>query len=88
VIPALRQKISFHRLNFMDEDYRIRDVFHFIFFRNVMIYFERRTQQEVLEKMCRNLAPGGYLFVGHSESLTGMNLPLKQVGTAIFRKPE
>jgi chemotaxis protein methyltransferase CheR len=88
IVPQLRQKISFHRLNFMDADYRVRDMFHAIFFRNVMIYFDRPTQEAVIRKLCRNLLPGGYLFVGHSESLAGMNLSLHQAGTAIFRKPE
>lgn len=88
IVPQLRQKISFHRLNFMDADYRVRDMFHAIFFRNVMIYFDRPTQEGVIKKLCRNLLPGGYLFVGHSESLAGMNLSLQQLGTAIFRKPE
>ncbi len=40
----------------------------------------------MLHKMCRNLAPGGYLFVGHSESLAGMDLPLSPVESAIFQK--
>jgi chemotaxis protein methyltransferase CheR len=88
IVPQLRRKVSFHRLNFMDADYRVRNMFHAIFFRNVMIYFDRRTQESVIGKLCRNLLPGGYLFVGHSESLAGMNLSLQQVGTAIFRKPE
>ena len=86
VVPELRRKVTFHPLNFMDEDFRIRDIFDAIFFRNVMIYFDRPTQEAVLHKMCRNLAPGGYLFVGHSESLAGMDLPLSPVESAIFQK--
>jgi chemotaxis protein methyltransferase CheR len=84
--PALRKKVSFHQLNFMDADYAIKDIFDVIFFRNVMIYFDRETQQTVINRMCRNLAPGGYLFAGHSESLTGLNIPLTAVKTAIYRK--
>ncbi len=86
VVPQLRQKISFHRLNFMDEDYHVRDLFQAIFFRNVMIYFDRPTQEAVVQKLCRNLAPGGYLFIGHSESLTGLSIPVEQVGVSIFQK--
>jgi chemotaxis protein methyltransferase CheR len=85
--PELRARVSFHRLNFMDQDYRLSDVFDVIFFRNVMIYFDKSTQEAVLNRMCRHLAPGGYLFVGHSESLTGLNIPVVQVRTSIFRKP-
>jgi chemotaxis protein methyltransferase CheR len=71
----------------MDEQYGVKDLFDVIFFRNVMIYFDRATQEAVINKMCRNLAPGGYLFVGHSESLAGLEIPVKCVGTAVFRKP-
>jgi len=88
VAPKLREKISFHQLNFMEEQYSVKDVFDIIFFRNVMIYFDRPTQQLVINKMCRNLAPGGYFFTGHSESLSGMDIPLKPVEVAIYRKTE
>jgi chemotaxis protein methyltransferase CheR len=84
--PRLREKVSFRQLNFMDSDYRIRQMFEAIFFRNVMIYFDRATQEAVVRKLCRNLVPGGYLFVGHSESLAGLNVPLQGVHTAVFRK--
>jgi chemotaxis protein methyltransferase CheR len=87
VIPELRRKISFHQLNFMAADYCVKDIFDVIFFRNVMIYFDKPTQEAVINKLCRNLAPGGYLFVGHSESLTGLNIPVTSVGSAVFRKP-
>jgi chemotaxis protein methyltransferase CheR len=88
VVPALRQKISFHRLNFMDESYRVKEMFDVIFFRNVMIYFDRKTQESVVNKLCQHLVPGGYLFVGHSESLAGMNIPVRRLRTSIFQKPE
>lgn len=87
VIPQLRQKISFYRLNFMEDEYSIRDVFDAVFFRNVMIYFDRETQASVIRKICRRLAPGGYLFVGHSESLAGLDIPVETVQASIFRKP-
>lgn len=86
IVPELRRKVTFHALNFMDEDYRIRDVFDVVFFRNVLIYFDRSTQETVINKMCRNLAPGGYFFAGHSESLAGLDVPLRCVHTSIFRK--
>jgi chemotaxis protein methyltransferase CheR len=86
VAPALRQRISFHRLNFMDESYPVKDRFDVIFFRNVLIYFDRKTQESVVNKLCRHLVPGGFLFVGHSESLGGMNIPLSRVRTSIFQK--
>jgi len=87
VIPGLRKKVSFHQLNFMDQDYGVREIFDAIFFRNVMIYFDRPTQEAVINKLCRNLAPGGYLFAGHSESLAGLNIPVNPVRASIYRKP-
>jgi chemotaxis protein methyltransferase CheR len=86
VVPELRRKVSFFRLNFMDDDYGVRDQFEIIFFRNVMIYFDKPTQEQVIRKLCRNLKPGGYLFVGHSESLAGLRIPVSAVDTAVYRK--
>lgn len=87
IIPELRHKIIFHQLNFMDAQYGVKDLFEVIFFRNVMIYFDKATQEAVIHKLCRNLVPGGYLFVGHSESLAGLNLPVAGIGAAIYQKP-
>jgi chemotaxis protein methyltransferase CheR len=87
VSPELRRKVSFHRLNLMDAEYGVRDLFHVVFFRNVMIYFDRPTQEAVINKLCRNLVPGGYLFAGHSESLHGLDIPVRLVQTSIYRKP-
>ena len=86
IVPALRQRVRFHRLNFMDADYRVADRFDAIFFRNVMIYFDKRTQEAVINKLCRNLRPGGFLFIGHSESLMGLEVPVRMVGSAIYQK--
>lgn len=86
IVPELREKIRFGRLNFMNEDYGVREQFDAIFFRNVMIYFSKETQQAVLSKLCRNLRIGGYLFAGHSESLVGFDLPIKQVSSSVFQK--
>jgi chemotaxis protein methyltransferase CheR len=87
MVPELRRRISFRRLNFMDAHYAVKDMFEVIFFRNVMIYFDKPTQEQVIHKLCRNLVPGGFLFVGHSESLAGLSLPVTAVGSAIYRKP-
>jgi chemotaxis protein methyltransferase CheR len=86
IVPDLRATVTFHSLNFMAEDYRIRDVFDVVFFRNVLIYFDRSTQELVINKICRNLVSGGYLFVGHSESLTGLDIPLRCVHTSVFQR--
>lgn len=81
----LRQKVSFARLNFMDNSYNIADNFDIIFCRNVLIYFDRKTQENVINKLCRHLKKGGYFFLGHSESVTGLNVPLTQVKPTVFR---
>jgi chemotaxis protein methyltransferase CheR len=86
VAPELRRAVSFERLNLMDETYKIRGPFDVVFFRNVMIYFDRPTQEKVLNRICRNLNSGGYLFVGHSETLAGLDVPAAGVGPAIYRK--
>lgn len=86
IVPELRRKIAFHELNFMHADYAVKDRFEVIFFRNVMIYFDKPTQQAVIRKLARHLVPGGFLFVGHSESLAGLDIPVSVVGPAVYRK--
>ncbi len=86
IVPELRQRVSFGRLNFMNDDYGIRETFDAVFFRNVMIYFSKETQQVVLGKLCRQLNVGGYFFAGHSESLVGFDLPIRQVENSVFQK--
>jgi chemotaxis protein methyltransferase CheR len=86
VVPELRRKVTFHQLNFMADDYGIRDMFDLVFFRNVMIYFDKPTQEAVINKISRYLVPGGYFFAGHSESLAGLDTELTAVQTAVFRK--
>jgi len=86
VVPELRQKIEFRRVNFMDSDYGLSEAPEIIFCRNVIIYFDRATQIRLLGKLVRQLAPGGYFFAGHSESLQNMDLPLASVTTAVYRK--
>ncbi|MCJ2165758.1 MULTISPECIES: CheR family methyltransferase [unclassified Pseudodesulfovibrio] len=82
---VLRNKISFQRLNFMG-DFRLPQKQDIIFCRNVVIYFDRATQEILFQKFCNNLQSGGYLFIGHSESLSGMPLPIKQVAPTVFQR--
>lgn len=85
--PELRAHTSFQRLNLMDEIYSdIPRDFDLIFCRNVLIYFDRPTQEKVINKLCRHLRPGGYFFLGHSESITGYNVPLRQLKPTVFQK--
>ncbi|MFW5886171.1 MAG: CheR family methyltransferase [Bacteroidota bacterium] len=84
IIPQIRKNIIFKRLNFMDEKYDVDHVFDMIFCRNVLIYFDRGTQENVINKLCTHLKPGGYLFLGHSESITNIKVPLQQIRPTIF----
>lgn len=86
IVPELRNRIRFRRLNFMDDDFGFREPFDIIFCRNVIIYFDKRTQERLINKFCRHLIPGGYLFMGHSETLSGLDVPLVQVASTIYRK--
>lgn len=85
VVKELRNKITFRQLNFM-EPFRMDQPMDVIFCRNVVIYFDRPTQEVLFQKFCNSLAPGGYLFIGHSESLSGMRLPVTQVAPTVFRR--
>ena len=86
ISPLLRQRVGFGRLNFMDDTYPVRDMQHVIFCRNVLIYFDKSTQTHVLSRLCDCLIPGGYLFIGHSETASGLNLPIKQVANTVFKR--
>lgn len=81
--PHVRQKVRFARLNLMDQTYAVPDTYDVIFCRNVLIYFDKPTQQEVINKLCAKLRKGGYLFLGHSESILNMKVPIKQVRPTI-----
>ncbi len=84
VAPEVRAKIRFGHLNFLAPDYGLTETFDVIFFRNVMIYFDRDTQQQVVSRMCQNFQPQGTLFIAHSETLQGLPLPLRNIGPSIY----
>lgn len=86
--PHIANMAVFRRINLMDDRYPIKSLLDVIFCRNVMIYFDRKTQAAVLAKLSRYLKPGGYLFIGHSESLHGISRELHYVAPTIYRKQE
>jgi len=86
IIPELRTKVDFKRFNFLDGVVNYAQNFNVVFCRNVLIYFDRPTQEKVILKLCSKLEPGGYLFLGHSESISNMNLPLVQIQPTTFKK--
>ncbi len=86
VIPELSRLITFSRFNLMTPTFPFRFGFHMIFCRNVMIYFDRPTQTALVERYAKHLIPGGYLLIGHSESLNSIEHPLTYVEPTIYRK--
>lgn len=87
VVPGLRSIIQFQRLNLMDEYYAIPEAsLDAIFCRNVIIYFEWEMQNKLLGRFCRYLKPEGHLFLGHSETVHGFDLPLTRIASTIYRK--
>jgi chemotaxis protein methyltransferase CheR len=86
VKKEVRARIEFRRLNLM-EGFSGVGMFPVIFCRNVMIYFDQPTQQRLVAKLAAQLEEGGYLFIGHAESLNGIDHPLQYVCPATYRKP-
>lgn len=84
VAPELRGLVEFSRLNFMDADYGFRIAHDIVFCRNVIIYFNTEVRRTVLGRICSYLRPGGYLFMGHSETITGIELPVRQVAPTVY----
>jgi len=82
--PELRAKVDFTRVNFMDDSYPVPTGFDVVFCRNVIIYFDRKTQERILGHLCVHLRPKGWLLIGHSETLTGMDLPLRSIAPTIY----
>jgi len=86
IVPELRQQVRFQRLNLMADNYGIdRDV-DIIFLRNVLIYFEKSDQAAVITRLIGHLRPDGYLLLGHSESMVGTSISMRQVAPAVFQK--
>jgi chemotaxis protein methyltransferase CheR len=86
VREEIRRRVDFQHLNLLQTAYPFATRFDVIFCRNVMIYFDRPTQEALIEKLSHQLAAGGYLMVGHSESLSGIQHGLAAVQPAIYQK--
>jgi chemotaxis protein methyltransferase CheR len=70
----------------MDSEYHIPGNLDVAFCRNVLIYFDKTTQKKVLNRICNKIRKGGFLFIGHSETITGMDLPLERAAATIYRR--
>ena len=85
VKPMISDCIEFRQLNLI-ADYQMTCTYDVIFCRNVMIYFDRPTQEMLVNQLCRHLSPRGFLMIGHSESLTGLKVPLNCLRPSIYQK--
>lgn len=83
--PEVRQIVEFARLNLVTPPLNLDRTFPVIFCRNVMIYFDAATQEQLIPELGRHLWPGGYLYVGHSESLNRLRQPLTYIRPAVYR---
>ena len=86
VAQDLRRHVSFVHAN-INHDMAMLGSFDVVFLRNVLIYFDIATKKRVVSNILRQLKPRGYLMVGHSESLNGVNNDIKSVSPAIYQKP-
>ncbi|PLX88199.1 MAG: chemotaxis protein CheR [Desulfuromonas sp.] len=86
VQPHIRSLVTFRRLNFLDDDFGPMQSMDIVFCRNVIIYFDQQTQKVLLHKLAGHLGPRRYIFMGHSETLNGLDLPLSQVSPSVYRK--
>jgi chemotaxis protein methyltransferase CheR len=82
----IRNKIEFVRINLMDDSFPVPHDLDVIFCRNVIIYFDRATQKRILSRMCLYLKKKGYLILGHSETLAGMDMPLENVAPTVYQR--
>ncbi len=86
IAPSLRSKVVLFRYNLLDEKSPFTQPVDIIFCRNTLIYFDRKTQEKVVNMLIKNIASGGYLFLGHSESLINTSFSLKNVFPAVYKK--
>ncbi|WP_084971434.1 CheR family methyltransferase [Mixta calida] len=82
--PSLLNTIHYQQLNLLAPEWRLPAPFDAIFCRNVMIYFDQRTQHQILRRFAKMLKPGGLLFVGHSENFSNMNGPFRLRGQSVY----
>ncbi len=87
VALRVRREIVFRRFNLMNAVFPFKKPFHVIFCRNVMIYFDAPTRDALARRLFQALAPGGYLFIGHSETLGRDKTPFEYLGPAMYRRP-
>jgi chemotaxis protein methyltransferase CheR len=86
VIKEIREKVRVGSMNLMEGSYPFHNQFDIIFLRNTLIYFDPKVQLKVLIGVLDCLKIGGYLFIGHSESLINLNLPIRSISPSVYLK--
>lgn len=86
VVNTLKAEVVYRVFNLMDEVFPFKRKFHVIFCRNVMIYFDHKTKLQLINKFYDQMEPGGYLFIGHTESLSRDETPYRYVMPAVYQK--
>jgi chemotaxis protein methyltransferase CheR len=86
VVPDLRRRVNFQKMNLMDSHYPVDRDLDVIFLRNVLIYFSEADQARVITQLADHLAPSGHLIVGHAEGMVVRHPRLRQVAPAVYRK--
>ncbi len=86
ISPEIRAYVRFRQVNLVSGEFGFRETMDVIFCRNVIIYFNRDVQEQVIGRLYQHLGPGGYLFTGHSETLNGLSVPLKAVAHTVYQK--
>ncbi len=87
IISQLRNRVLFKQMNLIEFNFQCVGPVDIIFCRNVIIYFDRKTQERLIKAFYNYLPPGGYLFLGHSETVLGFTLPFISVHPTIYQKP-
>jgi len=86
VKAAIRKEVLFRRFNLMNERFPFKKPFHVIFCRNVMIYFDQKTREKLVNRLFNITAPGGYLFIGNAETLGRTNSPYTYRASSIYQR--
>lgn len=86
VTDSIKNQVIYRKFNLMDKMFPFKKKFHTIFCRNVMIYFDNATKTELIERLYNSLEYGGYLFIGHSESIDRTKCKFKYVMPSVYRK--
>ncbi len=87
IVQEIKNEVIFRQFNLMD-DFPFKRKMHIVFLRNVMIYFDKDTRQQLVQKTYDAMEPGGYLFVGRTETLDKSQCPFEMIQPSVFRKPE